>query len=139
MGLSDRMRRRHAPSRAWTRSWRRISTADGGARRRRRCAKTNGAPPPATTLTTIYRRQSVVGVTFHAQSGNNRRFVRDPAGNIVAIYDTANNRWGYYLRDARESVIGIVDDTGTITNSYDYTPYGADTADTSKLMSNRFE
>ena len=78
--------------------------------------------------TTTYRRQSILGTTYLAAGSATTKIVRDPTGNPVAIRQ--NGTWGYYLRDARQSIIGIVTDTGTITNRYTYTPYGDDTETT---------
>ncbi|MEV6810506.1 RHS repeat-associated core domain-containing protein, partial [Streptomyces sp. NPDC051129] len=49
-------------------------------------------------------------------------FVREPSGNLVSMRSGGSSQ--YYLTDAQNSVIGLVDTSGKRTAMYTYGPYG---------------
>jgi RHS repeat-associated protein len=57
---------------------------------------------------------------------NTAQTLRTPGGQLIAEY-TGSHPY-YYLLDAGGSVAGLVNSTGTLENSYTYSPYGAQTA-----------
>jgi RHS repeat-associated protein len=74
-----------------------------------------------TTFTT-----SPVGLASQNGGGSNISWVRQPDGTPAAMRVTtaAGTRSYYYLTDNLGSTRALVDDTGTIINSYTYDPYG---------------
>lgn len=79
--------------------------------------------------TSTTRLRTITGVTSLDDGTTDTVIVRDPNGQPVAIEQDGD--WGYYLRDARGSIIGITNDAGNLVNQYDYTPYGEATETTS--------
>lgn len=65
---------------------------------------------------------AAVGVTGQSVSGTATGFVREPSGTLVAMRTEGSSQ--YYLTDAQNSVIGLVDTTGKRTATYSYGPYG---------------
>jgi RHS repeat-associated protein len=65
---------------------------------------------------------SAVGVTGQNASGTATGFVREPSGTLIAMRSGGSSQ--YYLTDAQNSVIGLVDTTGKRTATYTYGPYG---------------
>src|SRR5205085_6209579 len=49
-------------------------------------------------------------------------FVREPSGTLVSMRSGGSSQ--YYLTDAQNSVIGLVDASGKRTATYAYGPYG---------------
>ncbi|MGW5367629.1 RHS repeat-associated core domain-containing protein [Streptomyces sp. NPDC004009] len=65
---------------------------------------------------------AAVGITGQTASGAATGFVREPSGTLVAMRSGGSSQ--YYLTDAQNSVIGLVDTTGKRTATYTYGPYG---------------
>ncbi|MFF1306513.1 RHS repeat-associated core domain-containing protein [Streptomyces sp. NPDC058307] len=65
---------------------------------------------------------SAVGLSNENTSGTATGFVREPSGTLVAMRSGGSSQ--YYLTDAQNSVIGLVDTTGKRTATYAYGPYG---------------
>ncbi|MFF5251217.1 RHS repeat-associated core domain-containing protein [Streptomyces leeuwenhoekii] len=65
---------------------------------------------------------SAVGLTGQSVSGTATGFVREPSGTLVAMRSGGSSQ--YYLTDAQNSVIGLVDTAGKRTATYTYGPYG---------------
>ncbi|MFF4490480.1 RHS repeat-associated core domain-containing protein [Streptomyces sp. NPDC001544] len=65
---------------------------------------------------------AAVGLTGQSASGAATGFVREPSGTLVAMRSGGSSQ--YYLTDAQNSVIGMVDTTGKRTATYTYGPYG---------------
>ncbi|MGW6648538.1 hypothetical protein AMK23_09685 [Streptomyces sp. CB02130] len=65
---------------------------------------------------------TAVGVTGQSVSGAATGFVREPSGTLVAMRSGGSSQ--YYLTDAQNSVIGLVDASGKRTATYSYGPYG---------------
>lgn len=64
-----------------------------------------------------------LGLTTQTTTGTTSTFIRDPSGTLIA-YRTGGASY-YYLFDRLGSVVGLVDSTGALVNSYSYDPYGA--------------
>jgi RHS repeat-associated protein len=64
-----------------------------------------------------------VGVLTNS-AGANTSYVRDNAGGLVGLRDTARS---YYLFDGLGSVVAVTNDAGTVVNRYSYDPYGVTT------------
>nr|WP_312038297.1 RHS repeat-associated core domain-containing protein [Streptomyces galbus] len=71
----------------------------------------------ATTFT-----NAAVGLTGQSASGAATGFVREPSGTLVAMRTGGSSP--YYLTDAQNSVLGLVDTTGKRTATCTYGPYG---------------
>ncbi|MFH8336296.1 RHS repeat-associated core domain-containing protein [Streptomyces sp. AM6-12] len=65
---------------------------------------------------------AAVGITGQSASGAATGFVREPSGTLVAMRRGGSSQ--YYLTDAQNSVIGLVDASGKRTATYTYGPYG---------------
>ena len=65
------------------------------------------------------------------------RYIDGPGGTPIEQVDGAGNA-KYYLVDHQGSVRGLVDGTGTVTDSYSYDPYGQRTAVTGSAASTPF-
>lgn len=65
---------------------------------------------------------AAVGITGQTVSGTATGFVREPSGTLVAMRSGGSSQ--YYLTDAQNSVIGLVDTSGKRTATYTYGPYG---------------
>nr|WP_308288202.1 RHS repeat-associated core domain-containing protein [Streptomyces corallincola] len=65
---------------------------------------------------------AATGLTGQSVSGTATGFVREPSGTLVGMRSGGSSQ--YYLTDAQNSVIGLVDTTGTRTATYTYGPYG---------------
>jgi RHS repeat-associated protein len=65
---------------------------------------------------------AAVGLTGQSVSGTATGFVREPSGALVAMRSGGSSQ--YYLTDAQNSVIGLVDTAGKRTATYTYGPYG---------------
>ncbi|WP_317992359.1 RHS repeat-associated core domain-containing protein [Streptomyces sp. JV180] len=65
---------------------------------------------------------AAVGITGQSAAGTATGFVRGPSGTLVAMKSGGASR--YYLTDAQNSVIGLVDPSGKRTATYSYGPYG---------------
>lgn len=74
---------------------------------------------------------------------NDKQYIIDINNNVVAETDSAgdieseilwgngkplarktNGSWYYYIYNAHGDVVGLVNDTGTVVNTYEYTPWG---------------
>lgn len=73
---------------------------------------------------------------------NDKQYVVDIKNNVVAETDSTgavtdevlwghqplarktNGNWYYYIYNAHGDVVGLVDNSGTVVNSYEYTPWG---------------
>jgi RHS repeat-associated protein len=62
------------------------------------------------------------GIAGQFSTSTNSRFVHDPSGTLVAE-NTASTSY-YYLFDGQGSVIGLVNSSGTLVDTYSYDPYG---------------
>ncbi|RAJ66816.1 MULTISPECIES: RHS repeat-associated core domain-containing protein, partial [unclassified Streptomyces] len=65
---------------------------------------------------------AAVGLTGQSVSGAATGFIREPSGTLVAMKSGGASQ--YYLTDAQNSVIGLVDASGKRTATYSYGPYG---------------
>ncbi|MFF9378196.1 RHS repeat-associated core domain-containing protein [Streptomyces griseoluteus] len=65
---------------------------------------------------------AATGLTGQTVSGTATGFVREPSGTLVGMRSGGSSQ--YYLTDAQNSVIGLVDTTGKRTATYTYGPYG---------------
>ncbi|MFB8105881.1 RHS repeat-associated core domain-containing protein [Streptomyces sp. NPDC056007] len=65
---------------------------------------------------------AAVGLTGQNASGAATGFVREPSGTLVAMRSGGGSQ--YYLTDAQNSVIGLVDASGKRIATYSYGPYG---------------
>ncbi|MDT9682396.1 RHS repeat-associated core domain-containing protein [Streptomyces sp. TRM76323] len=65
---------------------------------------------------------AAVGITGQSVSGAATGFVREPSGTLIAMRSGGSSQ--YYLTDAQNSVIGLVDTAGKRTAAYAYGPYG---------------
>ncbi|WP_133887080.1 RHS repeat-associated core domain-containing protein [Streptomyces sp. BK208] len=65
---------------------------------------------------------AAVGITGRSVSGAATGFVREPSGTLVAMRSGGASQ--YYLTDAQNSVVGLVDASGRRTATYSYGPYG---------------
>ncbi|MEU7088101.1 RHS repeat-associated core domain-containing protein [Streptomyces achromogenes] len=65
---------------------------------------------------------AAVGITGQTVSGTATGFVREPSGTLVGMRSGGSSQ--YYLTDAQNSVIGLVDTSGKRTATYTYGPYG---------------
>ncbi|MGW5623592.1 RHS repeat-associated core domain-containing protein [Streptomyces olivaceus] len=65
---------------------------------------------------------AAVGLTGQNVSGAATGFIREPSGTLVAMKSGGASQ--YYLTDAQNSVIGLVDPSGKRTATYSYGPYG---------------
>ncbi|MFF7878973.1 RHS repeat-associated core domain-containing protein [Streptomyces californicus] len=65
---------------------------------------------------------AAVGITGQSAAGTATGFVREPSGTLVAMKSGGASQ--YYLTDAQNSVIGLVDTSGKRTATYSYGPYG---------------
>jgi RHS repeat-associated protein len=65
---------------------------------------------------------AAVGLTGQSAAGTATGFVREPSGTLVAMRSGGSSQ--YYLTDAQNSVIGLVDTAGKRTATYAYGPYG---------------
>ncbi|MGV9282854.1 RHS repeat-associated core domain-containing protein [Streptomyces sp. NPDC003730] len=66
--------------------------------------------------------EAAVGITGRSVSGAATGFVREPSGTLVAMRSGGASQ--YYLTDAQNSVVGLVDASGRRTATYSYGPYG---------------
>ncbi|MBI2934047.1 MAG: RHS repeat-associated core domain-containing protein, partial [Chloroflexi bacterium] len=51
-----------------------------------------------------------------------KHFITSPSGRLIGLY--FDNYMYYYLFDGSDSVVGLVDNTGLVWNSYTYEPFG---------------
>jgi RHS repeat-associated protein len=65
---------------------------------------------------------AAVGITGQNTAETATGFVREPSGTLVAMRSGGSSQ--YYLTDAQNSVIGLVDTAGKRTATYTYGPYG---------------
>ncbi|MEV1046469.1 RHS repeat-associated core domain-containing protein [Streptomyces sp. NPDC049916] len=75
-----------------------------------------------TRLGAIAFHNGPLGLSGQTQGGKDTEFVREPGGTLNSV--TTGGRSHYYLSDAIGSVIGLVDETGNMVNTYAYTPQG---------------
>jgi RHS repeat-associated protein len=71
---------------------------------------------------TTLRNSSQLGVTALTTSGATTNITRDANGNLVTIRNSGSSY--YYLLDATNSVIDIINSSGTSQGTYSYNPYG---------------
>ena len=62
------------------------------------------------------------GIANQTTSGTTTSFTRDPKGTLVS--ERAGGNHYYYLYNAQGTVIGLVNSSGTLVDSYSYDPYG---------------
>ncbi|MEW2289677.1 RHS repeat-associated core domain-containing protein, partial [Streptomyces sp. NPDC047841] len=79
---------------------------------------------------------AAVGITGQTATGTATGFVREPSGTLVGMRSGGSTQ--YYLTDAQNSVIGLVDTTGKRTATYTYGPYGEPRANTGTLQPFRY-
>ncbi|MEV4341021.1 RHS repeat-associated core domain-containing protein [Streptomyces sp. NPDC049590] len=79
---------------------------------------------------------AALGITGQTVSGTATGFVREPSGTLVAMRSTGSSQ--YYLTDAQNSVIGLVDASGKRTATYTYGPYGEPRTNTGTQQPFRF-
>jgi RHS repeat-associated protein len=65
---------------------------------------------------------AAIGLTGQSVTGTATGFVREPSGTLVGMRTGGTTQ--YYLTDAQNSVIGLVDASGKRTATYTYGPYG---------------
>jgi len=63
-------------------------------------------------------------------SSDSRYFVHTPEGNLLYSVDAATGKRSFYHFDEMGNTLFLTDDTGAITDSYAYSPYGALVAST---------
>ena len=130
--------RRHTPSSAWllcrgSSGWSRTSSSyasygyDGDGLR---AGKTVDGTATAETW------DVAEGLPLLLQDGATR-YIDGPGGTPIEQVDGAGNA-KYYLQDHLGSARGLVDGSGTITDSYSYDPYGQRTAVTGSLADTPF-
>jgi len=62
-----------------------------------------------------------------------RYFIHTPSGTLLYSIDAASNARTFYHFDEMGDTLFVTDDTGIVTGSYTYTPYGGLTASTGAL------
>jgi uncharacterized protein RhaS with RHS repeats len=62
------------------------------------------------------------GIAGQATTSTSSRFIHDPSGTLVA--ENTESSSYYYLFDGQGSVIGLVNSSGTLVDTYSYDPYG---------------
>ncbi|OKA10059.1 RHS repeat-associated core domain-containing protein [Amycolatopsis regifaucium] len=79
-----------------------------------------------TTTSHAFTR-TALGVSRTVVNGATTTYTHDTDGKLTAVTDTAGKHHNAIV-DSQGSVLALVNDTGTVTARYDYTPYGATTA-----------
>ncbi|WP_347560681.1 RHS repeat-associated core domain-containing protein [Streptomyces sp. AcH 505] len=75
-----------------------------------------------TQLGTTAFHTTALGMTGTTTGGADTGFIREPAGTLNSMRAGGNSY--YYLTDATGNVLGLVNDAGTRTHTYAYSPTG---------------
>lgn len=70
---------------------------------------------------------TALGISQVVDNGNATSYAHDTAGNLAAVTGTAGKHAGA-VTDYQGSVLALIDNTGTVTARYAYSPYGATTS-----------
>ncbi|MFF2189911.1 RHS repeat-associated core domain-containing protein [Streptomyces sp. NPDC058155] len=76
-----------------------------------------------TKLSDTWFHTTALGLTGTTTGSTDTGFIREPAGTLNSMRTGGKSH--YYLTDATGNVLGLVNDTGTRTHTYAYSPTGA--------------
>ncbi|OKA03094.1 RHS repeat-associated core domain-containing protein [Amycolatopsis regifaucium] len=88
----------------------------------RRSTEKTDTPQGAVTTSHAFTR-TALGVSRTVVNGATTTYTHDTDGKLTAVTDTTGKHHNA-ITDYQGSVLALVNDTGTVTARYDYTPYG---------------